>query len=144
MKNNSRTFLFILTVFFTSFSLYTRLFAQCTTCYEQKLGSTPRGASIELCENFETYNLGTLPNNVQWKTWAFNSDRPTVQTANNVKFLGMANSGTFDPNVLLLLGNRDSGRYRLSWEMFVTKNKRANYNLQHNQNGGTNPIWLIM
>ncbi|AEE53636.1 T9SS type A sorting domain-containing protein [Haliscomenobacter hydrossis] len=141
MKNNSRTFLFIITVFFTSFSLYTRLFAQCTTCYEQKLGSTPRGASIELCENFETYNLGTLPNNVQWKTWAFNSDRPTVQTANNVKSLGMANSGTFDPNVLLLLGNRDSGRYRLSWEMFVTKNKRAYYNLQHNQNGGTNPNW---
>ncbi|WP_421799179.1 T9SS type A sorting domain-containing protein [Haliscomenobacter sp.] len=55
----------------------------------------------------------------------------------------MLNSGNSDPDVLLLLGNRNSGRYRLSWDLFVTQNKRAYYNLQHNQNGGTGagPNW---
>lgn len=109
---------------------------QCNTCSEPA-GDTPMGF-IQQCDNFESYNLANIsPQSAYWSPWDANADdAPVVANPSGIgKVLKIERTAT-DPDVLYLLSNRTSGRYRLSWSMFVESDFGAYYNVQHSQTPG--------
>ncbi len=111
--------------------------AQCN-CVENS--SELSSAQLLLCENFESYTNGSAfpVNNSRWIPWpTAGTDLAKIQsnsTASDKKALYMQRNGTINPDVLLKLGNKTSGRFRLSWQMFIAKDKTAHYNIQHEEN----------
>lgn len=88
-----------------------------------------------ICENFESYTNGAnFPvNNTRWLFLPGTSAFGKIQTApkSTSKALFISGSANAVPNLLLKLGNKTSGRYRVSWQMYVPKGKTANYKFQH-------------
>ena len=112
-------------------------FGQCTTCIEP-VGEIP-ATQLILCENFESFaNQSDFPlNNSKWVLWPGTKDLAKITTPtipNSSKALFVKRVGNADPDVLLKLGNKTKGRYRLSWQMYIAKGKTARYNFQHEEN----------
>lgn len=112
--------------------------AQCSCENSDELSQ----AQLLLCENFESYVNGSpFPtNNPRWNLWPSPTpDLAKIQpnpTLSSNKALYIQRNGVADPDLLLKLGDRTSGRYRLSWQMFIAKDKTAYYNIQHEEKEG--------
>jgi len=102
------------------------------TCYENPELS---GGQVVQCDNFEAYaaNQFITPQSPSWRKWADNTDDAPVRFyANSTeKYLRIERTSTSAPDVIYELGNRTSGRYRLSWEMNVLAGRSAYYNILH-------------
>ncbi|MCB9288679.1 MAG: T9SS type A sorting domain-containing protein [Lewinellaceae bacterium] len=113
--------------FLTSFS------SNCgSTCYENP---NLYGGQTVQCDNFETYTSNQFitpqsPDWIKWSTGAYDAEVRTYLNINE-QYLRVEHSGGIDPDVIYYLGNRTSGRYRLSWEMNVATGRSAYYNLLH-------------
>ncbi len=92
-----------------------------------------------LCDNIDAYTAGDPlgPGASWWSTWSGaegGAEDGLISTdyaysgANSVL---IDESGTMD--VLLLLGNLSTGRYRLEWQMYVPSEKIAYYNVQESE-----------
>ncbi len=95
-------------------------------------------------DDFESYQLGALgPQADHWTTWSGNEggdeDGNVVSNASasgvqSIFFQGQAGGGPQD--VILSLGDRDSGMYFLSWYMLVAEGGKAYFNLQRTTTPG--------
>ncbi len=92
-------------------------------------------ANAIICDGFDAYDLGAPgPQAPWWDTWTFNPGGPDDgAVVNEAQFsceqsLKISNADGDD--VLLLLGDRTSGNYLLSWKMFVPAGFGAYYNTQ--------------
>ena len=103
-----------------------------STCYENP---ELTGGQVTQCDNFESYTSDQFisPQSPFWTKWSTGSDDADVRTYFNVaeQYLRVERSGSIDPDVVYNLGNRTSGRYRLSWELNVAAGRSAYYNLLH-------------
>ncbi len=103
----------------------------------------PNGPNV-LCENFDVYNNGALAAQTnRWKRWDAAAADAQITTTSGAagKVMRLTGNSTTQSDVLISLGNRTTGRYRLSWSMFVTRGQAAYYNIQHTDAGGANPNW---
>ncbi len=95
-----------------------------------------------ICDGLEFYAPGSFTgqNAAWWSTWSGATGGPEDglvvnaggSTGANSMFIG--NTGTQD--VLLLLGNRTTGNYELSWNMYVPAGHVAYYNMQNEETPG--------
>lgn len=97
-----------------------------------------------ICDNFENYSLGTLA--TQGTCWTTVSgfaegvqDGKVISSENN-QSLSIKGSRNFfnQPNMVLQLGSRTSGRYILKFKLFIENNDRAFYQLFHTFSAGSN------
>lgn len=111
-------------------------YGQCASCSD----GPPEGL-VESCDDFESYTVGkTLPlekNN--WRPWGSSANLPTILSFDGSKVIHMGREGITrtNPDVLYHLGNKTTGRYRLSWRLYLNKDKKAYFALLHNT---TDPI----
>lgn len=108
-------------------------------------GDTPLGPNV-LCENFDVYNAGPLvAQSPRWKLWEATSYDANVEALSGQagKALRIQRTSTTAPDVLMSLGNRTTGRYRLSFNLFVVKGATGYYNIQHTDAGDANPNWAF-
>ena len=105
-------------------------------CIEQP-GDLPDGTLLK-CENFDALdNSGIVAQDpINWKKWE--PAAPDAEVINNPngtgKVLRIEDSGR-QPDVLFLLGDKTSGRYRVSWKIRIETGKTGYYNIQHNEEG---------
>lgn len=91
----------------------------------------------DFCEDFDSYNIGTLgPQSDCWTTWS-NLDGTRqdgwIDASGGNQYLTIKSSqenGGFQ-DVILRLGDRTSGKYRLSFKMYIFSGDKAYYNLLH-------------
>ena len=110
------------------------------------------GQTILISEDFDSYANGNLlaqTAGLPWSTW---SDAPGTSEDTNIsneqansgtlsaKFSGAAAGGPTD--MALRLGDRTTGSYVLSFNMFVTEGAGAYFNIQHNEVIGAGS-WMI-
>lgn len=108
-------------------------------------GDSPLGANV-LCENFDGYNNGNLvAQSPRWKVWDAGSNDASIEASTDRvgKVLRIQRTATSAPDVLLPLGNRTTGRYRLSFNLLVAKGASGYFNIQHTDAGGANPNWAF-
>ncbi len=89
-------------------------------------------ASKFLCDDFSTYGIGnsiTEASN-RWFDNAFNKAPSLISVENDNAFLTLNNQSFIGGNVLYDLEGRTSGRYRLSWRMFIGQDGSMSYNIQ--------------
>ena len=116
-------------VFFFLYQSSQNLYAQCSSCSDG-----PPDGVIVTCDNFESYPVNQpLPKDqVTWKGWGGNSTFPNVVSLNgNNKAINMDFTSN-NPDILYRLGNKKSGRYRLSWDMLMKTNKESQFVILHN------------
>ena len=115
-------------------------FNACTPCV---VGCKQNPDAI-ICDDFETYNIGTVsPQATWWKPWdatdnnaVLSSDVSTDFASNGTKSMRVRfqQSGAVQgDDQLLLLGNKATGHYSLKWKMYVPAGKNAYYNLQNTE-----------
>lgn len=110
------------------------------------------GQTVLISEDFDSYANGNLlaqTAGLPWSTW---SDDPGSSEDTNIsneqansgtlsaKFSGAAAGGPTD--MALRLGNRTTGSYALSFNMYVTAGSGAYFNIQHNEVIGAGS-WMI-
>jgi hypothetical protein len=108
-------------------------------------GDTPLGPNV-VCENFDVYNTGALTTqSPRWKLWEATAHDALIEAApqSTGKVMRIQRTTTSAPDVLFPLGNRTTGRYRLSFNIFVSKGASGYYNVQHTDAGGANPNWAF-
>ncbi|MCB0631478.1 MAG: T9SS type A sorting domain-containing protein [Saprospiraceae bacterium] len=88
----------------------------CSTPCVEPSEDQPNGV-ILMCDNFEQYDESDITEqSSDWRLWATSSvDAPVVSENGNHSLL--IEDGPSDTDVIYELGNRDEGRYRLSWRM---------------------------
>ena len=99
-----------------------------------------------MSKNFDVYNTGALTTqSPRWKLWDATSHDAVVEASAEGagKVLRIQRTSTTAPDVVFPLGNRTTGRYRLSFNMFVAKGATGYYNVQHTDGGGANPNWAF-
>jgi len=87
-------------------------------------------------DNMESYSLGAIgPQADHWTTWSGNEGNliedgfvTETEAASGTKSMYINDGGAVD--VLLLLGDKSSGQYELSWNMFVVEGQVGYYNIQ--------------
>jgi len=104
-----------------------------------------------ICDNFETYNPGTLsPQSPNWTPWdapdnngILSADVGSVTGPNGspiasdgtkamrIRYQTNSSGTEQGDDQLLVLGNRTTGRYSLKWKMYIPAGKNAYYGLQH-------------
>lgn len=93
-----------------------------------------------LCENFESYYNGyPISYSSRWKKWSSSADDARVSSYRSFqgsKSLRIYRNGYYDPDVVFKLGDKTSGRYRLSWKMYIPSGRQAYYNIQHKESLG--------
>lgn len=105
------------------------------------------GEELIICDNFEEYLFESYvgENADHWTTW---SDMPGGaedamvgnEFANSgLHSMGISNDGVQD--VILKLGDRTEGIYRLKWDMYIPDNAAAYYNVQQNEEPGE--AWVL-
>lgn len=102
------------------------------TCVEAS-SDMPTGDKI-YCDNFENYvaapnNLD--PQSTRWRKWRDTSNDAVVELENGNKVSHFQQIGTSKPDLIYQLGNKTSGRYRVSWRMKVPTGKKGYFNIQH-------------
>lgn len=107
---------------------------------QQKQGDQTRATYYST--DFESFTLGgqvACQNTINWSTWSNAACGPEDGTISNT----FAQSGTKSVKVenvidlLLLLGNRTTGKYELSWNMYIENETGGYYNIQHSETVGT-------
>jgi len=108
----------------------------------------PNGKSVVYTTDFESFTAGgqvACQNSTNWSTW---SNAPCGEEDAYIS-TNFAHSGTKAAKVelvndeLLLLGDKTSGSYELSWWMYIENDKGGYYNMQHFQNPGIEPAFDI-
>jgi len=91
-----------------------------------------------ICDNYDEYNTGALgPQADHWSTWSGNvgGDEDGIvttdqaQSAPNSMYIG--DTGAQD--VLLLLGNKDAGKYTLEMDVYIPAGKGGYFNVQDDE-----------
>lgn len=96
-------------------------------------------SQVLIDDNFDSYTLGALgPQAAHWSTWSgtLGGTEDGIVTTENAfsgtqSFKIEGQSGPQD--VLLLLGNKTSGNYKLSFKMFIETGKYGYWNLQKDE-----------
>lgn len=101
--------------------------------------------TILINENFDSYTVGAMiaqSNPTNWNTWGGTpggaDDSPISNAitahsgANTVEFVA-SGAGGGPADVLLLLGDKTSGSYSLSWWMYVPTGFGGYFNIQHTE-----------
>jgi hypothetical protein len=94
-------------------------------------------------DNLDSYPLDSYLHTVNptwWSTWSGGVDGEDIQIKNTYS-LSPSQSGSADKvggqsDCLLLLGDRVSGVYQLSWWMYIATGKCGYYNMQHFESPG--------
>ncbi len=115
----------------------------CTCTCAESANDEPFGLKI-FCDGFEDYlsNKPLTPQGTRWLLWdrctntgagcnTAISDDANVITDNGNKVVRVQQNNTIDPDLVYLLDNQTSSRWRLSWKMKVATNKGGYYNLLH-------------
>ena len=100
------------------------------------------GPQAIICDDFETYNVGTVsPQATWWKPWdaldnnaILSADVSTEFASNGTKSMKVryqVSGTTQGDDQLLLLGGKTTGRYSLKWKMYVPTGNGAYYNIQN-------------
>ena len=125
--------------------LFTILFLSLSIlAYGQNCGDI-YGLQVQF-EDFESYNLGAItPQSDKWQLWFANSDDAFITGSGSGigsnLVLNVESTDTTNPDVLYLLGDSTSGKYRLSWRMFIVQD--GYYNIQHTQNPRAGANWAF-
>jgi subtilisin-like proprotein convertase family protein len=88
-------------------------------------------------ENFDTYTLGSVcGQSPQWMVWPGQTcgtvvNSPLVSSPHSILVAGPAVYGPTSNDFTYSLGNRTSGTWEVSFDMFVPTGTHANYNMQH-------------
>ncbi len=108
------------------------LSVNCTCSCIEGTGDQPLGEKL-YCDNFQDYipKDSLDPQSTRWRRWFINSADAAVDTTGGNAFAHFKQVGTTTPDMLYLLGDKTSGRYRVSWRMFVPAGKKAYYNMLH-------------
>jgi hypothetical protein len=103
----------------------------CNTCSEAS-NDLPNGTLL-YCDNFQDYTTGGLDaQSARWRRWDPPSgDGQVVQEGNGNKYARFNGTNNPDPDMLYLFDNQTSGRYRISWRMYIPVGKSAYYNILH-------------
>lgn len=103
---------------------------------------TPCHADAIICDGYEFYAVGsnTGPQANWWSTWSGNvggSEDGIV--SDDQAYEGQVSMLVAEgqaQDVLLLLGNRTTGSYRLSWQMYIPAGATGYYNIQEDETPG--------
>lgn len=100
------------------------------------LPANSQGREIVYQDNFESYAVGAKiaqSNPARWITWSNqpggNEDAPISNEQASSPSKSMKISGLVD--VVLKLGNKTSGKYKVNWKMFIPTTRAGYYNFQH-------------
>lgn len=97
-----------------------------------------KGASLLLCEDFENKIDGPIStqSSSNWRLWDAQSRDGYVARNSTIgdKSLLISTLNNVDADVLLLLGNKQSGTYELSWYMYIPTGNNGYFNVQYDQN----------
>ena len=90
------------------------------------------------CDNIDTYPIGALgPNADWWSTWSGTEGGAEDGLVSNDYAYSGTNAALIPEggvtDVILKLGNLSSGKYNLSWQMYVPSGKHAYYNIQETE-----------
>jgi len=114
--------------------------------------------NAQFTDDFERYNYTQMisPQSLNWITWnedpdagtgyiededgiVANIDHPNhgqsthfASSGKQALFIGKSNLGTVPQDVVLDLHNKSTGKWELSWKMYIPNNKQAYYNFQEN------------
>ena len=118
------------------------------TCIEGN--DVPFGSKL-YCDNFSDYVFdGKLDDqSTRWRRWQNSSAQAVVDSMGANLCARFQQAGAVQPDMLYLLGNYagnllSTGRYRVSWRMFVPDTKLAYFNFQHllpNETDGSGGNW---
>lgn len=95
-----------------------------------------------ICDNFDDYVAGstTGENAAHWSTWSGTIGGPEDGIVSNEQFFSAPNSMLIGEggaqDVLLLLGDRSSGVYTLSWKSYIPSGKIGYHNIQDEETPG--------
>lgn len=98
--------------------------------------------TVDICDDFESYNtaFGLSTQATHWKKWSPSSLEPQLFralgggpgvggfTATDMAIQRQA--GSAQPDILLTVGNKNSGVHRFKWNMFVGTGRSAYFNIQ--------------
>ncbi len=90
------------------------------------------------CDNIDTYPIGALgPNADWWSTWS-GTEGGAEDGLVSTDYAYSGTNAALIPeggvtDVILKLGNLSSGKYNLSWQMYVPSGKHAYYNIQETE-----------
>ncbi len=92
-----------------------------------------------ICDNFETYIDDEIsPQSDHWTLWNTNSLDGIINSdmaSEGSQSMEIAQQSSFSQqDVLLLLGDKTQGKYRLSFNMYIPDNRQGYFNLQKFQN----------
>ena len=117
-------------------------------CFNLCVGCVPTDCDVPIAiidDNFDSYTAGTNnlgPQSAHWSTWSGTeggAEDGNVSTAfansgaNSLEIKG-TNAAGGAQDVLLLLGDKTSGHYKLSWNMYISAGKGGYFNIQKFQN----------
>jgi len=96
-------------------------------------------ANAIICDGFDGYSASNIsaqsPHFTPWSLAPNGADDAVVSTEQQVSCeQSLKISAATGDDMLLLLGNRNTGNYRLSWNMYVPDGFGAYFNVQKNQN----------
>lgn len=88
------------------------------------------------CDNFDSYNTGYLSSQSNcWQTWSGQSGNAhdgVIESSNGNQYLSIVANGTRDEqDVLLMLGERNSGSYSVEFKMWMFNGHHGYYNILH-------------
>jgi hypothetical protein len=99
-----------------------------------------------ICDDFETYTLGLVsPQATWWLPWGvpdnsfISSDVTDEEASNGTKSMKVkyeVQGAAQGDDQLLLLGNKTTGRYSLSWKYYIPSDHAAYYNIQNSETPG--------
>ncbi|MBI1227433.1 MAG: T9SS type A sorting domain-containing protein [Bacteroidetes bacterium] len=92
-------------------------------------------ANALICDGFDGYDLGLVgPQSPWWTGWSQVDGDADDGTTTNLQFASCEQSllvsAANSDDIILLLGNRPSGNYSLSWNMYVPTGSQGYYNIQ--------------
>lgn len=100
----------------------------CSACSEAG-NDLPNGALLT-CDDMEVYASGApLPESSLWRRWSTASPRATVVSWQGTKAARFAANGTSKPDMLYLLRDSTTGRFRISWRMYIPSGKKGYFNV---------------
>lgn len=92
--------------------------------------------NAQFTENFDNYNLGTVlyQNPDLWSTWSGYAEPYSQLIIDNAQSVSGSQAGYVGPDYVtdafLLLGNKISGQWNLTFQMYIPTNKSGYFNIQ--------------
>ena len=152
---NPGTYYLVVDAYNTSQSGSFNLSMNCSCTCVEAANDQPFGHKI-FCDGFEDYLSGEYltPQGTRWLLWdrcadpnfgcnSNLSDDANVIDENGNKLIRILDSATIQPDLVYMLDNQTSGRWRISWKMRVAPDKGGYYNLLHTlaNADGANANW---